>query len=118
MSTSLDADSFMECPRHGRQKPAFICQHLARGEVQGFFQPDDAPTSDEPWNMAWCEACEVERMRTGGWNDESERYAAIQCVCHGCFEAARARNTKHENRKRGHIGWLPWFSKGHSGRDE
>jgi hypothetical protein len=36
----------MDCPCHGRQKPAFICQHLLRGELQRLFQPDDAPTTD------------------------------------------------------------------------
>ena len=121
MSTSLHSESFMECPCHGRQKPAFICQHLLRGELQGFLQPNDIPTTDEPWEMAWCEACEVVRMRTGGWNDESEGYAGVQCICHGCFETARARNSKHDmkvGRDDTAIGCLGFQRRAAPGRNE
>lgn len=116
MSASLNAESFMECARHGQQRPAFMCQHLLDGERLGFFQPDDPPTADEPWEQAWCEACELIRMRAGGWNDESESFAAVKLVCHGCFQLARARNIKHKKKQLS--GWLSNFFKVHWRRAE
>jgi hypothetical protein len=109
MSMSLNAEIFMECQCHGRQKPAFICQHLLDGELQGFFQPDETLVSDESWEQAWCGACEAVRQGAGGWNDESEAFAAVKLVCHDCFHAARARTMKHQKQKK-HLGaWLSDF---------
>lgn len=114
MSASLNAESFMECSCHGRQKPAFICQHLLHGDLLGFFQPDEPPTTDEPWQQAWCEAREAVRMLAGGWNEESEPFAAVKLICDGCFQVVRARNIKHQKRQLG--AWLPNFLKVGLGR--
>lgn len=92
MANELTPDSFMECPIHGRQKPAFICQHLQRGAGLGFFTPAEPPTPDDPWEQAWCGACEKVAIDAGEWNDDSEGYASFRWVCAGCFETARVRN--------------------------
>jgi hypothetical protein len=92
MGSPLTPDSFMECPIHGKGKPAFICQHLQHGSGLGFFTPGVAPTADDPWEQGWCKACEEMALKTGDWNDESEAFAAFRWVCVGCFEQARKRN--------------------------
>ena len=92
MGSPLTPDSFMECPIHGKGKPAFICQHLQHGSGLGFFTPGVAPTEDDPWEQGWCKACEEMALKTGDWNDESEAFAAFRWVCVGCFEQARKRN--------------------------
>jgi hypothetical protein len=43
MEDRLNKDSIMECPRHGLQRPTFVCKHLQSGEGLGFNRPDGAP---------------------------------------------------------------------------
>ena len=82
----------MECPIHGKGKPAFICQHLQHGSGLGFFVPAEPPTPDDPWQQGWCAECEKLAIRVGEWNDESEAFAQFRWVCEACFEIARKRN--------------------------
>jgi len=89
---SLTKDSFMECARHGMQKPAFICKHLRNGRSLGFFVPDEAPTEEEPWKEAWCRVCEQVRINEGSWNDRSELFAGVMPICEACYEEIRQRN--------------------------
>ena len=92
MGKPLSPESFMECPIHGNQKPAFICQHLQHGSGLGFFTPAEEPTPDDPWPQAWCAECERVAIEAGEWNDQSEGYAQFRWVCMGCYETTRKRN--------------------------
>jgi hypothetical protein len=92
MSSPLSPDSFMECPVHGRSKPAFICQYLQHGTGLGVFIPAEPPTEDDPWQQAWCAKCEAVAVELGEWNDESEAFASFRWVCEGCFVDSRMRN--------------------------
>ncbi len=93
--SSLNADSKMECRRHGVHPPAFICTHLQHGRGLGFNQPDDEPDADWPFRQAWCDECERVRNEQGEWNDISEGFAAIMAICEGCFFEIRSRNLKN-----------------------
>ena len=93
MTTPLDKSSLMECPRHGERRPAFICRHLQFGRGIGFHQPAGDVDPDQPFQNAWCDACEAVRVREGGWNDVSEGHAGILAICEGCLEEIRERNT-------------------------
>jgi hypothetical protein len=82
----------MECRRHGKQRPTFICQHLQHGHALGFFVPDAPPSEEEPWKAAWCSACEEVRQKEGGWNERSEPFSGVLAICEGCYEEIRRRN--------------------------
>lgn len=72
-----------------------MCRHLVTGVGLGFVEPcgpQDADASDE--QAAWCDACEEARLARGGWTPASEAAAGISLICDGCFEAARARNSR------------------------
>jgi hypothetical protein len=92
MGNPLSRTSVVECPEHGQRKPAFICKHLQHGIRIGFFQPDEGPNSEEPWEMAWCEDCNKVLAQEGEWNDRSEAFAGVMLICDGCFEIIRERN--------------------------
>lgn len=82
----------MECLIHGREKPAFICQHLQHGTGLGFFYSSGAANPDDPWEQGWCGKCEEIAIHIGEWNDDSEGFASFRWICAGCFEVARSRN--------------------------
>ena len=65
MATPLSKDSRMECVRHGLRRPAFVCQHLYRGEGSGFHQPAEPPEEGWPFQNAWCDTCEAILDREG-----------------------------------------------------
>lgn len=93
MSAPLDKDSKMECPKHGLQKPTFICKHLQYGEGVGFFEPEEAPDPEWPFKNAWCVECEAIAIEQGEWNDVSESFAQVMPICEGCYEEIKSRNT-------------------------
>ena len=93
MNNELNKHSRMECTRHGTQKPAFICRHLQLGEEIGFFEPEDKPDLEWPFQNAWCAECEQVAQEQGGWNDLAEEFAAVTAICEGCYEEIRQRNT-------------------------
>lgn len=94
MQKPLDKNSQMECPRHGDQRPAFICTHLQHGADLGFHQPDAPPMADWPFQNAWCDECDRVLMQEGEWNERSEAFADIIAICEGCFEEVKQRNIK------------------------
>ena len=88
----------VECPVHGTQEMAFVCQHLAQGEKQGFHLGYDPDHPDELWPDAWCDACEAVLEQEGEWNEKTEQFADIKLVCAQCYEALRALNwTQNES---------------------
>lgn len=100
MESPLNKDSVIECPRHGDQRPAFICKHLQYAERIGFNTPDNPPGEDWPFNNAWCDECNRVLLEEGEWNDRSEGFAEIMAICEGCFLEIQERNDK----KIDHIG--------------
>ena len=92
MGEPLNKDSFMECPRHGIQKPTFICQHLQHGTALGFHEPDNVTDDELPFRNAWCDQCDRILLQQGGWNDTSEAFANPRPICEGCYEVVRKRN--------------------------
>jgi len=93
MSTPLNKSSKMECSRHGKKAPAFICKHLQYGDNVGFFEPDEAPDAEWPFKNAWCSDCEIFAIEKGGWNDSAEEFAKIIPICEGCYDEIKQRNT-------------------------
>ncbi|HZI56124.1 MAG TPA: DUF2199 domain-containing protein, partial [Verrucomicrobiae bacterium] len=43
---------------------------------------------------AWCDNCEIIRIAHDGWDEESEKLAAISMICSDCYERAQIRNTR------------------------
>ena len=83
----------VQCPTHGEQECTFVCQHLVEalrtGVNVGFYW------SSEPRGDAWCNVCEVARLKHGGisgdWNEKSEEVAGIQILCGRCYDRVRAQ---------------------------
>ena len=92
-------DRKVHCGQHGACLPAFICRHLISGVKLGFYGANcpnpDAPADGgfEQCQNGWCQKCEHERIRCGGWTDESEAFAEVTMICERCFEKFRERNT-------------------------
>jgi hypothetical protein len=77
------------CSGHGASFPTYVCTHLFHGQDQGYH------TADEPGNPrsdAWCDRCEAERQRDGGWTDASETFADIKVVCGACYDIIEENN--------------------------
>ncbi|HEY3360205.1 MAG TPA: hypothetical protein VGQ83_43540, partial [Polyangia bacterium] len=86
-----DRNERVECD-HGDGVATFVCRHLRDGVACGYHCGDDDP--DDRWPDAWCDACEVARVREGGWNDAAEGEADISLVCQHGYEAAKERNAR------------------------
>jgi hypothetical protein len=84
----------VQCDIHGENHEAFVCSHLV-GEPSGIgFNCADA-TPDNPYPDAWCDDCDLILQAHGGeWNDEVEALIKISLICSGCYNRARARNTR------------------------
>ena len=79
----------VKCETHGKMRSAFICQHLNNNNKTGFEEAFDSykgmELDDDDEFQAWCDECEIQRLKTDGWNDESMKFAKIQLVCEGCY---------------------------------
>jgi len=77
------------CQKHGQKRIAFVCQHLNKHTRTGFEEAFPSTIGMELEEdddfQAWCNACEIERQRTGGWNDESMKFANIKVICEDCY---------------------------------
>ena len=93
-----DASGKVECAEHGTREATYVCQHLAFGTRCGFHWGVDEEYPDELWPDAWCDACEQARQADNGWSERSEALAAVRLVCDGCYERARERNWKQDDR--------------------
>jgi hypothetical protein len=76
------------CPKHGSGPFgfAFVCTHLALGAGPGFNPVPDSEEENESRSPALCDACEVERTRTGGY--ESSR------GCAACYDEIKAQHIR------------------------
>lgn len=87
----MSRDQTVECPHHGPQREAFVCQHIAAslttGLAVGFHWPAD---SKEPHPDAWCTSCDEARIAAGGdWTPDVEEKLGITLLCGSCYEAAK-----------------------------
>ena len=82
----LGPDSIAECPRHGRQRPTFVCTHIVQHTASAFFTPSGPP---DPFKQGWCERCDAVLAEEGEWNDAADAFAQITMICEGCYEERR-----------------------------
>jgi hypothetical protein len=83
----------IHCDKHGDSEKTYVCTHLT-GETTGLgFNRNDL-SEDNPFPDAWCDNCEIIRMASDGWNEESEKLASISLLCSECYERARIRNER------------------------
>ncbi|WP_313376762.1 DUF6882 domain-containing protein [Chishuiella sp.] len=78
----------LDCPNHGLQRKAFVCQHLNLEKPVGFIEAFDTYPKmelEEEDLQAWCNDCENIRRKHNGWNEESEPYAQIKLICENCY---------------------------------
>ena len=79
----------IECEFHGKMRTAFICQHLNKTTKTGFEEAFESfkgmELEEDDDFQAWCSECEIQRLKTNGWTDESMEYAKIKVVCEGCY---------------------------------
>lgn len=77
------------CKAHDEGRVAFVCCHLQQRNNAGFeeaFESSDKMKLDFDDNFqAWCSKCEIERLKTDGWDEKSMKYANIQIVCETCY---------------------------------
>jgi hypothetical protein len=88
---------FMECLTHGKQRPAFVCEHLHAASTSspalGFFQPTVVDLSRWDAYNGWCSACEEALRQSGGeWNERSEQFSRPTLICLGCFRELHQRH--------------------------
>jgi hypothetical protein len=88
-----EPDKKVEC-EHGTGIATFVCIHLRDGIACGFHA---AEADDDQWPDAWCDRCEVARVRAGGWNDKAESTARISLLCNHCYDEAKERNRRVPN---------------------
>jgi hypothetical protein len=79
----------VDCKEHGYSRPAFVCGHLnlvsPKGFNEAFDTHKDMDLEEDEDFQAWCDDCEKTRIRYGGWNDESEKFARIKLICENCY---------------------------------
>lgn len=85
------------CAKHGLNRTAYVCEHLANGTATGFHEPFkssvDKDLAEDDDFQAWCNDCELVRANEGGWNEKSEAFANVQIVCEECFKEMKEQNS-------------------------
>ena len=82
------------CHNHGESEPTVVCSHLTEHKAGQGFNSDDEPTKEDPFPVAWCDACEAILVAHDGWTEESEKLIDFKALCSGCYELSRIRNTR------------------------
>ena len=96
-------NQLIECETHGKMRAAFICQHLNAIKKTGFEEAFESfkgmVLEEEEDFQAWCNDCEIQRIKSDGWNDESMEFAQIKLVCEGCYFTIKEFNINdiHQN---------------------
>lgn len=87
--------SEFKCGAHPSEDayPCFMCRHLVGGEGLGLHQ---SYGNDEARPDAWCNDCEVMRLKCGGWDDRSEKFADIRQLCCFCYDDKAQANQGSE----------------------
>ena len=83
----------VECGKHGKVRPAFVCGHLVEtlrdGVARGLLW-----SRDEDGNVnAYCDTCDRLLQQAGGdWTKELEAQANIKLICEMCFRIIERAN--------------------------
>jgi len=93
--------SNIDCPIHGQNAEAFVCQHIVTGLLEherlGFFWTGGQPENPHP--DAWCVNCENRRLEQNGeWEGEAVKQLEAKIMCGSCYEVAKTF----------HLGGNPW----------
>jgi hypothetical protein len=93
--------SVIDCPIHGKNAEAFVCQHIAAGLLDnqrvGFFWTGSE--ADNPHPDAWCAGCEARRLEHNGeWEGEAANQLQAKIMCGSCYDVAKTF----------HLGGKPW----------
>ncbi len=86
----MDNNDFVECDKHGKTPPGFVCEHLLGAAELGFHVGYTGDDGDELYPDAWCDQCESAFHQHGEWNDENE--PNISLVCGHCFNDICVKN--------------------------
>jgi hypothetical protein len=91
-------EKHLECGKHGKSRPAFICQHLNENNQTGFEESFETEIgmylAEDDYLSAWCNKCEEIRNKDDGWNDENMEFAKIKLVCENCYFEIKEYNNK------------------------
>lgn len=76
------------CPKHGTDTFGFalLCSHLASGSGTGFNAVPDVHDENESRPLAICDACEMERERSGSYRSSR--------VCAVCYDEIKAKHVR------------------------
>ncbi len=88
-------ENVIKCDVHGGGIVSFICSHIWNNDFSEINESyhiitKEMELTDEP--QAWCEKCEVERLKEGEWNDNSMQRVDLKVTCHECYFSIRDRN--------------------------
>lgn len=89
-------DKFVNCAIHGTGRIAFVCRHLNKETKVGFEEAfetfENMELGEDDAFQAWCNECEIERLKTDGWKETSMAFADIKLVCEKCYFEMKAAN--------------------------
>jgi hypothetical protein len=92
-----EKSKFVDCGYHQRRRRAFVCGHLSTGSKNGFeesfdtFENMEFEYEDDDF-MAWCNQCEEIRIKSDGWNEESEKCLNMKLICEKCYFEIKETN--------------------------
>lgn len=82
-------DQIIDCEEHESGRIAFICQHLNKKTTTGF---EEAFTTWKGMELgedddfqAWCDECEIVRLKEDGWSDKAMEFLKGKVVCESCY---------------------------------
>jgi hypothetical protein len=82
----------IECPIHGLNDSAYVCQHLNLTDKIGFIETYDPQNPCSEILQALCQKCDDVVMEEGEWNARVESYTKIKLICIECFAQMREFN--------------------------
>ena len=84
----------VECCTHGEQQATFVCRHIVQSlednRARGFWWSSESDERGRP--DAWCSKCEEVVAKSGGWDEESEKFAGVSLLCGSCYDEAKELN--------------------------
>lgn len=83
--TSEEGLLTLKCKEHGDREiyAAALCLHIATGWRQGLHQ---SYRSYQARPDAWCNHCELTRLKEGEWNERCDAFAGFKVLCCYCYD--------------------------------
>ncbi len=82
----------VECPIHGLNDQAYICQHLNLNDKIGFHEAYDPQNPCSRVLQGWCQQCNDILMEEWEWNDRVTHFAKLKLICLECFNRIKEFN--------------------------